>query len=58
MNFGLAKSQALSICIFGVVWLRRDLIGLMKESWIQEQLTAILLAMLNALEAISFMIPL
>jgi len=58
MNFGLAKSQALSICIFRVVRLRRGLIGHMKENWIQEQLAAILLAMLNALGAISFMIPL
>ena len=58
MNFGLAKGQALCICIFEVVRLRHDLIGHMKESWIQEQLTVILLAMLNALGAISFMIPL
>ena len=49
MNFGLAKGQTLNICIFGVVQQRHDLIGHMKESWIQEQLTVILLAMLNAL---------
>jgi len=41
MNFGLTKSQALSICIFGIVRLRRGLIGHMKERWIQEQLVAI-----------------
>ena len=58
MNFELEKGQALNTCIFGVVQLRRGLIGHMKESWIQEQLTVILLAMSNALEAISFMISL
>ncbi|RDY10969.1 hypothetical protein CR513_04432, partial [Mucuna pruriens] len=32
--------------------------GRMKENWIQEQLAVILLAMLNALKAVCFMIPL
>ena len=58
MNFELEKGQALNTCIFGVVRLRHDLIDCMKESWIQEQLGVILLAMLNALRAIVFMIPL
>ncbi|RDY01687.1 hypothetical protein CR513_14954, partial [Mucuna pruriens] len=57
MNFGLAKSQTSNTYIFGVVQLKHDLIGRMKENWIQEQLAIILLAMLNALGAISFMIP-
>ena len=47
MNFGLAKSQALNICTFGVVRLKHGLIGHMKERWTQEQLAAILLVMLN-----------
>ena len=51
------KGQALNICTFGVVWLRHDLKGHMKENWTQEQLAVILLAMLNALEAINLTIP-
>ncbi|RDY13099.1 hypothetical protein CR513_02030, partial [Mucuna pruriens] len=38
-----------NICIFGIVQLKHDLIGHMKENWIQEQLVVILLLMLNAL---------
>jgi len=57
MNFGLVKGQALNICTFGVVRLRHNLKGHMKESWTQEQLIAILLAMLNALWDINFTIP-
>ena len=57
MNFGQVKGQALNIFTFEVVQLRHDLIGHMKESWTQEQLAAILLAMLNALRAINFTIP-
>ena len=51
------KGQALNIFTFGVVQLRHGLIGHMKESWTQEQLAVILLAMLNALGAINFTIP-
>ena len=57
-ELGLAKSQTLNTCIFMVVQLRHNRIGRMKESWIQEQLAAILFAMPNALGAISFTIPL
>ncbi|RDY11445.1 hypothetical protein CR513_03890, partial [Mucuna pruriens] len=34
--FGLTKSRISNICTFGVVQLKHDLIGRMKENWIQE----------------------
>ncbi|RDX85835.1 hypothetical protein CR513_32915, partial [Mucuna pruriens] len=37
MNFGVTKSQASNTCPFGVAQLRHDLIGHIKENWIQEQ---------------------
>ncbi|RDX90800.1 hypothetical protein CR513_27307, partial [Mucuna pruriens] len=46
------------LIVNSVVQLKHDLIRRMKENWIQEQLSVILLAMLNTLGAISFMIPL
>ncbi|RDY04330.1 hypothetical protein CR513_11976, partial [Mucuna pruriens] len=43
MKFGLTKSQTSNTYTFGVVQLKHDLIGCMKENWIQEQLAIILL---------------
>ena len=44
--------------MFGVVQLRHSLIGQMKRNWTKEQLATTLLVMPNALEALSFIIPL
>ena len=44
--------------MFGVVQLRHGLMGQMKRNWTKEQLASTLLVMLNALGALSFIIPL
>ena len=57
MIFGLERSLVLGTYMFGVVQLRHSLIGQMKRNWMKEQLDATLLIMLNALRALSFIIP-
>ncbi|RDX67606.1 hypothetical protein CR513_53500, partial [Mucuna pruriens] len=58
INDGETLKTAVYILNKVPIKLKHDLIGCMKENWIQEQLVVILLAILNTLEAISFMIPL
>ena len=58
MSCELEKSLALGTYMFRVVQVRHSLIDQMKRNWTKQQLVATLLVMLNALRALSFIIPL